>query len=641
MENNHRVIVNFDRITQYDSYYSSGQDDNRSQLQQIGKDFFDLSQPFVNSRHEWKNKLLDKLYYTKYFTSLNLKPRFESRLQYFRLFESNFADGLHDLILPLFKQRYEYDGSIMKGTFETDPTFVERVKINNPNAKIHMIGDIHGSLHAFYYTLSLANDMFLDDTWTLKENVYLIFLGDIVDYSFLSLECLALAFLIYIANPTKVTIINGNHEDKDIYMMYHFSAEMDGQILSSRLKWEKLLHYLPSAVYLDFMGKIYHLSHGVFDENYCMTYTDEPSKLHNFLQSGNQFDMVNPETSNLDLNQYKWGDMYQSLTDTSVNKSNPDRYGFSPAVIDNYLKIHNIECIISGHQDNIPFGFVTKNSVDTSKFAIEANIIRNGYDLYVPSNPEYNNRQSDTIIDSIELKPNEDFIGLVTSNATQAKPLVRSCYLVLLNKTVHTNDNNNQAEPIAQDNAVTQPPVDNTVTQPSVDNTVTQPPVDEAVADEEKARMKQIFADISAEWDDDDDEDDAVTQPPVDNTVTQPPVDKAVTQPPVDKAVTQPPVDNAVVQSVVDNVSTQIISDHPLPPSTNQPIQTVSHSPNSQPKPKVNVALTQQLKKILNIPPLPANNSSSNMHGGDIDYERLYMKYKAKYLKLLNEIKKK
>ena len=348
---------------------------------------------------------------------------------------------IYDLLFPLFQQRYEYEGSVMKGQFETDPTFIERVTIANPNAKIHMMGDIHGSLHTLYYTLNNLNGFFVGDTWELTPDSYLIFLGDIVDYSFLSLECLALVFLIYIRNPTKVTILNGNHEDKNLYTStsYQFQREMDSQIPTQKHNWERLLYYLPSAVYLDFMGKIYHLSHGAFDHNFC-TYDesdpDEESELKEFLDEKLHLELLSNDGQY--MSQYKWGDFYQSTDDVKIIQDSSGRYKFSKYVVNKYLTYHNIECIISGHQDNIPLGLLVKDEmeVDYNTYNIEKDIIPPvpyGYDLFVPIVNGYDDRNSNITINDLVLKPNKDFIALVTSNSTQSKPISSSCHIVLSN----------------------------------------------------------------------------------------------------------------------------------------------------------------------------------------------------------------
>ena len=490
---NHLVTVKFNNIAQHSRYYYSGTNDNTLILPALGNAFFSTPEK-TQSRKSWKDSLIDNLHYGE-----NQIFDHKTDHEHTRLFGNDVAKKIYDDLIPLFRSRYEYDGSVMKGQFNTDPTFVERVTVNNPNAKIHMIGDIHGSLHALYYTLNHITDLFVGDTWVLTHDSYLIFLGDVVDYSYFSLECLALVFMIYIANPSKVTILNGNHEDKSTYMNYQLETEMKNQfdrelpnqfekeppvpyqyspvkpppIPSQTNNWTRLLHYLPSAVYLDFVGKIYHLSHGAFDTIYCISRPGEPTLLKKFLDEKVHLGLVNENDGY--ISQYKWGDFHQSIRDTSGRIIHGMRSKFSKYAVKKYLDNHKIECIISGHQDNIPLGLLVNDEaeVDSTKFNIEKNIIpvvSGGYDLYVPITTGYDNRYSNVLMDDIKLTPNKDFIALVTSNSTQSKPLSKSCYLTLSNNVGVSANTTNTSSIVT---TAPTPPI--SPTAPSVQSSTTPP----------------------------------------------------------------------------------------------------------------------------------------------------------------------
>ena len=415
---------------------------------QPDKTFLNFDNNNLLLRSKWKSELLDKMnladdinrYYTPLVNSADT-----------RLFADEFSNQICSRIEPLFVQKYEHDTSPLKGKFDKDPIFVEKRIIDNVDAKVYIVGDIHGSFHAMYYVLTNMN-IFKEDTWELRDNTHLVFLGDIVDYSYFALECIALAFLIYIKNPEHVTIINGNHEDASIYSLPHFTfkKEMDAQLSQEQvIKWTKILHYLPSAVYLTYNSKTYHLSHGAFDSAFCMIHNnEEKSALKIFLESDNMFQLVSPFTSQLILNQYKWGDFHQSENYTKPFRTDIGRHIFSQFAVNNYLKDNNIECILSGHQDNIPLGLLcndddkfdlsvqpkkpTAKIIDTYNFALEKNIPRyqDGYDLYVPEKI-YNTDANCDAIDTIKLKPKTDFIALVTSTAIQSKDVAKLCYLML------------------------------------------------------------------------------------------------------------------------------------------------------------------------------------------------------------------
>ena len=351
-----------------------------------------------------------------------------------QLFGDPFAKVIADMIKPIFSQRYKTSSKWMRDDmpdFNSDPTFIEKITITNPNAKVHMIGDIHGSLHSLHYVLKKlsSTNAFKPDSYELDTDHYLIFLGDIVDYSYFSLECLALVFLLYILNPTKVTIINGNHEDAPTYGRYNFNQEMQSQIPITAGIYTKLLYYLPAAVYLQYNGKTYHLSHGAYDHIYCDLGSSVEDPLTKLLKDNSkQFDKFN---SSVESN-YKWGDFNEMCQSKSLNPfvdPSTGRAQFCKRHITQYLKKYNIECIISGHQDTVPLGLLTHGETSPVKtfskqeFRLDAQVTEGGYNLYVPVNL--------SIPALLPLNPKTDFMALVTSNAAQSKGTEFTCYLTL------------------------------------------------------------------------------------------------------------------------------------------------------------------------------------------------------------------
>jgi len=76
-----------------------------------------------------------------------------------------------------------------------------------------LIGDIHGSVHSLvrnFIRLVLLGH--IDDNFVLKKNVYLIFLGDIADRGWYSVEAWYLIMLVKLKNWDRVQILQGNHE---------------------------------------------------------------------------------------------------------------------------------------------------------------------------------------------------------------------------------------------------------------------------------------------------------------------------------------------------------------------------------------------------------------------------------------------
>jgi len=92
--------------------------------------------------------------------------------------------------------------------------YVQRVDLPL-GAKVHIFGDLHGSFHSLLRTLwSLADTGVLDaPTLRLHGLNFALFLGDYVDRGAYGLETLAFLLAFKTANPGKVFMVRGNHED--------------------------------------------------------------------------------------------------------------------------------------------------------------------------------------------------------------------------------------------------------------------------------------------------------------------------------------------------------------------------------------------------------------------------------------------
>lgn len=357
-----------------------------------------------------------------------------------------------------------------------DGVFAQKVFIDDSNADVAILGDIHSSLRSLSMVMEKIRDWFDGDTLVLQPTKYIIFLGDIVDYGPFGLEGLLFAFSLKLANPDHVWIINGNHEDYSTYYNRQLAAEFgyqlkntgDTELANSRLRYT--LRYLPSIIFLNFNGDWYHLSHGAFDPYYAGTIDAEfgqipeatrPERgetlMGRFIDSEKSFDMITGkegymQTFYFPMRTVQWGDFFQSdeldyYSPADINDAT--RPKFPPRHTKSYLRYQNLKMVIGGHQDLYDFRVQVDRTVarpygdafeegddDEPRCDGDDNCVWiNGY-LYRPhDDPErYNLYRPDApngIDEPVYIRPRVgEVLAVATSMASQTKE-VHSTYLTL------------------------------------------------------------------------------------------------------------------------------------------------------------------------------------------------------------------
>ena len=83
---------------------------------------------------------------------------------------------------------------------------------------VYVFGDIHGNLEDLHF--------FADNIWKLGMDLTagkFLFLGDYVDRGQSSLECLAYLFGLKLLYPSKIHLLRGNHETRDVSSTFCFN----------------------------------------------------------------------------------------------------------------------------------------------------------------------------------------------------------------------------------------------------------------------------------------------------------------------------------------------------------------------------------------------------------------------------------
>jgi hypothetical protein len=220
--------------------------------------------------------------------------------------------------------------------------------------------------------------------------------------------------------------IKFNKIDNDYLINNELYLEMNSFTSSI---FHKILYFLPSCIYLTFNNKLYHLSHGAFDEGYAK------EELNKFLSNeSKKFDIV--KTTDHSSNQYKWGDFSNKILGIKSDyESGRNIYGLNATK--EYLEKHGITMCITGHQDYTPIAFL----LDKSKLEnlSSDNDFKNSLINDKMYNDEYGLKSLSEAWDDdqkdkehfIVIDKNNPIVALVTSTAIISKKLKKNCYLTL------------------------------------------------------------------------------------------------------------------------------------------------------------------------------------------------------------------
>jgi len=105
--------------------------------------------------------------------------------------------------------------------------YIQKIIIK-PESEIVFFGDLHGSIHSLVRSLEhLIDRGYLDNNFTIiKDNFYIVFLGDYVDRGNYGVEVLSTLFTLKLVNPDNVFVIRGNHENMKAHQNWGFHAEL-------------------------------------------------------------------------------------------------------------------------------------------------------------------------------------------------------------------------------------------------------------------------------------------------------------------------------------------------------------------------------------------------------------------------------
>ncbi|OHT11558.1 Serine/threonine-protein phosphatase beta isoform [Tritrichomonas foetus] len=201
-----------------------------------------------------------------------------------------------------------------------------------------VIGDIHGNLCDLVRIFRLFNS---DKLHNIYNNF--VFLGDYVDRGTESVEVMCLLLALYIANPTRVVLLRGNHEFACINKVYGFYEEIMAKYRSEKL-WKlfnEVFNFLPLVCILG--EKIFCVHGGICSElNSVDQIQNVKLPIKNYLSSALVRNLV-------------WSDPGSStMKGFQCNDARGFGQLFGTDTVKRFLTNNNLKLIIRAHQCNIP-----------------------------------------------------------------------------------------------------------------------------------------------------------------------------------------------------------------------------------------------------------------------------------------------
>jgi hypothetical protein len=138
-------------------------------------------------------------------------------------------------------------------------------------SQVFFHGDFHGDVQSFITALEWLNEQkYLDGYRIVPRNFYMLFLGDYTDRGLFGVEVLYTLLQLKLANPDRVFMSRGNHEDVSLLARYGFlqegrykyGAEFD------IAKIARAYDFLPVVIYLEGGTNVLQCNHGGMEPGY-------------------------------------------------------------------------------------------------------------------------------------------------------------------------------------------------------------------------------------------------------------------------------------------------------------------------------------------------------------------------------------
>ena len=133
------------------------------------------------------------------------------------------------------------------------------------DGEVYFHGDLHGDIRSLLANLAWLNDQgYLRGFDIARTNFHMIFLGDFTDRGAYGVEVLYTLLRLRLANPERVFLARGNHEEAAMQSRYGFFREGQGKYGRdfNAVKIGRAYDFFPAVIYVGMGGNFLQCNHG-------------------------------------------------------------------------------------------------------------------------------------------------------------------------------------------------------------------------------------------------------------------------------------------------------------------------------------------------------------------------------------------
>jgi len=235
-----------------------------------------------------------------------------------KLLSDSCADALRDTLS---------EHTVRQACFLLQEQLVQLQNVIHISSPVTVVGDVHGQFFDLLEAFKVGGPV--------PETNYLL-LGDYVDRGHHSVETICLLIFLKLRFPTRVHMLRGNHESRQISQVYGFYDECSRKFGNANI-WKYItdaFDFLPIAALID--GCVFAVHGGLSPD---MPLIDQ-------LKVINRFQEIPHEGPLADI---MWSDPHPSTVGFSFSDRGAG-YVFGSDIVERFCAVNHVRCILRAHQ---------------------------------------------------------------------------------------------------------------------------------------------------------------------------------------------------------------------------------------------------------------------------------------------------